>query len=444
MTDTMTDTAPGQELLRLHNVSQSYRKDAGPEALVLDGISLTLHEGEIVGVIGRSGSGKSSLLRIMGGLLRPASGSVLLRSSPLTGPVPDIGMAFQSFALFPWLDVMENITLPLEARGMSRSEREKHAEDIIRLTGLDGYAGAWPRELSPGLAQRAGLARALISRPDILLMDEPFAELDILTAENLRTDLVELWAESRLPCRSVLLVTHNVDEAVLMCDRIIVFSANPGRVEHELLVPFAHPRDRETPEFRDFVDDIYGLMTRRAPVISEACLPAQTAAPAARSLSPLPPVPVESIIGLIEALAASPLDGRADLPQLATRSHLELDDLFPLTEALQLLDMAELEDGDILLTREGGRFAGSGAEERRAILRHALLRGLPIIREIRAMLDERPSRAAPAETFRNMLETDMSADYAAQTLQTLTDWSRYAGLFDYDEESDRLFLNEEE
>lgn len=431
------------ELLRLTNIGQSYASgNSSPDSLVLDDINLTLHTGEIVGLIGRSGSGKSSLMRIMGGVLKPTTGQVTLRGKALTGPGPEIGMVFQSFALFPWLSALENVTLPLEARNMPRNQREERARAVTGLLGLSGYDNAWPHELSPGLAQRVGLARALVTQPDVLLMDEPFASLDVLAAENLRTDLVELWSERQLPCHGVLLVTHSIEEAVLMCDRIVVLSSNPGRIEHELHVPFTHPRDRESAEFRQFVDDIYSLMTRRAPIVSEAILPEEHVPATTRGTPPLPPVAVEGMMGLIEALAASPLDGRADLPLLAGKALMELDDLFPLAEALQLLELAELEDGDIILTREGGRFANSGTEERRAILRHALRQGLPLIREICSTLDERPSHTTSAATFREMLQEDMSADYAAQTLQTLVNWARYAGLFDYDEDNDKLFLDD--
>lgn len=280
--------------------------------------------------------------------------------------------------------------------------------------------------------------------PDLLLMDEPFSALDVLTAENLRTDLVELWSERKLPIKSILLVTHNIEEAVLMCDRILIFSSNPGRVAHELSVPFDHPRNREDAAFRQFVDRIYALMTRRAPVISEADLTETGMATAAAPVEAiaLPRLAINTMVGMMETLAADPLDGRADLPLLASRLQLELDDLFPLGESLQLLGFAELEDGDILLTPEGMRFVQSEHDERKQILSHSLLRNIPMVRSIRSVLDERPNHRASAERFRDELEDSMSPDYAKQTLQTLIGWARYAELFDFDEEADQLFLDD--
>src|ERR1700712_1852740 len=244
---------------------QAYHKDANADLVVLDDVNLTLHEGEIVALLGRSGSGKSTLLRIVSGLLKPTSGSVKWRGTQITGPTEGVAMVFQSFALFPWLTVQENVEIGLEARRVPRAEREKRAEAAIDMIGLGGFENAYPKELSGGMRQRVGLARALVVHPDLLLMDEPFSALDVLTAETLRTDLIDLWMEKRLPVKSLLIVTHNIEEAVLMCDRILVFSTNPGRVQNELKFPFPHPRTRHDFAFRQFVGEIYGLMTKRAP-----------------------------------------------------------------------------------------------------------------------------------------------------------------------------------
>src|ERR1700712_4640729 len=250
-------------LIDVQSCRQAYHKDANADLVVLDAVNLTLHEGEIVALLGRSGSGKSTLLRIVSGLLRPTAGTVLWRGTPVTGPTEGVAMVFQSFALFPWLTVQENVEIGLEARGVNRTEREKRAEAAIDMIGLGGFENAYPKELSGGMRQRVGLARALVVHPDLLLMDEPFSALDVLTAETLRTDLIDLWMEGRMQIRSILMVTHNIEEAVLMCDRILVFSSNPGRVASELKVPFPHPRNRLDPAFRQLVDDIYPRMTRR-------------------------------------------------------------------------------------------------------------------------------------------------------------------------------------
>ena len=431
-------------LLSLRDVGQSYHRDSSTDVQILDGVSLDVKPGEIVGLLGRSGSGKSMLLRIMAGLLIPSNGTVLWRGAPLKRPVAGLAMVFQSPSLFPWLNLQDNVELALEADGMKGKDRKQRAEEAIDLIGLGGYENAWPHELSGGLSQRAGLARALAVHPDLLLMDEPFSSLDVLTAENLRTDLVELWCEKKLPVQSILMVTHSIEEAVLMCDRILVFAANPGRIEHEVIVPLAHPRLRDDPSFLEIVDHIYTLMTRRTPVVSEADLPDMTVLQTVQPLHlPIAAVSVGSMVGLIEALAAPPVNGRADLPLLAAKAHLELDELFPLVEALQILELAEVEDGDLLLTHEAQRFAESDFDERKTILRHALLNAIPLVKTICTALDERPSHTVGADRFREELGESMSAAYAQQTLQTIISWARYAELFDYNEESDQLFLNKD-
>ncbi|MFT9359997.1 nitrate/sulfonate/bicarbonate ABC transporter ATP-binding protein [Acetobacter okinawensis] len=430
-------------LAELRHVRQFYHKDSTADVQVLDDVNLSIHAGEIVGLLGRSGSGKSTLLRIIAGLLPPTSGDVLWKGEQLRGPTPDVAVVFQSFALFPWMTVEENVALGLDAKGVPAAERDALVESAIELIGLGGYENAWPKELSGGMQQRVGLARALVVNPALLLMDEPFSALDVLTAENLRTDLVELWADNKLPVQSMLIVTHNIEEAVLMCDRIVIASSNPGRIAHVLPVPFPHPRNREDAAFRQLVDHIYALMTQRAPIVSEADMMSRSTV-AATSVAPafraLVPVSITMMIGMMEALAAPPLNGRADLPVLAEKLQLELDDLFPLGESLELLALAELEDGDILLTNEGVHFVLSDLEERKAIMGHALRHHVPLVKMICALLDERPTHNVKAERFRDELEACMSPDYARQTLQTIIGWTRFAELFDYDEESDRFFL----
>src|SRR6202035_5679242 len=258
------DTIVGQQcLLEGRGCKQAYHKDASADLVVLEDVNLSLREGEMVALLGRSGSGKSTLLRIVAGLLTPTAGQVLWRDRPVQGPTEGVAMVFQSFALFPWLTVEENVELGLEARGVPRAERAKLAEEAIDLIGLCGFESAYPKELSGGMRQRVGLARALVVHPDLLLMDEPFSALDVLTAETLRTDLIDLWMEGKLPVKSVLMVTHNIEEAVLMCDRILVFSSNPGRVAAEIKVDLPHPRNRLDPVFRQLVDNIYARMPQR-------------------------------------------------------------------------------------------------------------------------------------------------------------------------------------
>ncbi len=424
-------------LLEVTGCRQAYHKDASADLVVLDDVNLILRENEIVALLGRSGSGKSTLLRIVSGLLQPSAGRVTWRGKILNGPADGIAMVFQSFALFPWLTVQENVELGLEARRVPRAEREKRAEAALDLIGLGGFASAYPKELSGGMRQRVGLARALVVYPDLLLMDEPFSSLDVLTAETLRTDLIELWAEGKLPVKAVLMVTHNIEEAVLMCDRILVFSSNPGRVANELTVPFPHPRDRLDPAFRQMVDDIYGLMTRRAPAG-----PKTAAAPVHPMALPLERVGINLMAGLMEALAAAPYDGRADLPTLAAALHYEVDELLPLGETLQLLRFAVLEEGDVHLTDKGRAFVQADVDGRRALFAEALRAHVPLVNAIRQVLDERWNHRASAVRFRDELEDHMSPDYAADTLRTVIGWGRYAELFSYDEEAEQFSLDD--
>ena len=434
----MDQTLAAEDLVQVRGVRQSYHKDSNADLVVLDNVDVSLRSGEIVGLLGRSGSGKSTLLRIIAGLLAPTSGEVLWRGKALHGPAPGVAMVFQSFALFPWLTVQENVELGLEAQGVARADREERAEAAIDLIGLGGYESAYPKELSGGMRQRVGLARALVVHPDLLLMDEPFSALDVLTAETLRTDLIDLWSEGKLPVKSLLMVTHNIEEAVLMCDRILVFSSNPGRVASELRVPFPHPRNRHDPAFRQMVDDIYALMTRRAPAQRTAAAPAPTMA------MQLHPVSTNLLAGLLETVAAPPYRGRADLPALAGSLQLELDDLLPMGEALQLLGLGVLEEGDLRLLDRGRVFVEADTDARKQIFGEALRANVPLVAQIRRVLDERPNHRAAAVRFRDELEDFMSPDYAEETLSAAIAWGRYAELYSYDEEADQFFLDEEE
>ncbi len=441
----MDAIAADTALLSVSHCRQSYHKDSTADLLVLDDVNLTLASGEIVGLLGRSGSGKSTLLRIVSGLLRPTSGDVRWQGTPVTGPVQGVAMVFQSFALFPWLTVQQNVELGLEAQGVARAERENRAEDAIDLIGLGGYENAYPKELSGGMRQRVGLARALVVHPDLLLMDEPFSALDVLTAETLRTDLIDLWSEGKLPLRSILMVTHNIEEAVLMCDRILVFSSNPGRVAHELRVPFRHPRNRLAPAFRQMVDDIYAVMTRRAPAPIPVATTSTTAVPVDTTFATaLHPVSTNLLAGLLETLAGAPYYGRADLPALAGSLQLEADELLPMGESLAQLGFALLEEGDLRLTDTGRRFANADIDDRKALFAEALLKHVPLVAAIRRTLDERWNHRASAVRFQDELEDHMSPDYAENTLDTAINWGRYAELFTYDEERQQFSLEEDE
>jgi NitT/TauT family transport system ATP-binding protein len=433
MAATILDRRP---LVRVVNVRHHYGRGHG-RALVLDNVDLTLDENEIVGLLGRSGSGKSTLLRSIAGLIAPSEGEVRFVPGE-DGSPPSVSMVFQTFALFPWLTVLQNVELGLEARRVPAAERRTRALAAIDLIGLDGFENAYPKELSGGMRQRVGLARALVVQPEVLFLDEPFSALDVLTAETLRTDLLDLWSEGRMPIRSILIVTHNIEEAVLMCDRILVFSSNPGRVAAEIRVDLPQPRDRLDPAFRALVDEIYALMTARP-----------SAAPAHDGLFPgtgiamaLPVVSTNALAGLIEEVDGAPFDGEASLADLADQLQLEVDQLFPMAETLQLMRFAELKGADLRLTPAARRYAQADVDTRKGLFAQALLAHVPLAAHIRRILDERPGHVAPARRFRDELEDHMSPDYAAGTLSAVTHWARYAEIFAYDEDADRFSLED--
>jgi NitT/TauT family transport system ATP-binding protein len=420
-------------LLQCADVRKSFPKPDGAELLVLEGMNLELHEGQIVGLLGRSGSGKSTLLRLIAGLAEPTSGNVTYMGQPIAGPAAGIAMVFQSFALFPWLTVFENVALGLEAQRMPRAEIRKRSLAAIDLIGLDGFESAYPRELSGGMRQRVGFARALVVHPNILLMDEPFSALDVLTAETLRTDFLDLWSEGRMPIKGVILVTHNIEEAVLMCDRILVFGSNPGRILSEIKVTLPQPRNRLDPSFRELVERIYVEMTARPN--GAVAGGRQERFPGLGIGSVLPQVSTNLLSGLMEAVSAAPFNGTADLPKIASDLQMEIDELFPVAETLQMLRFAEVEGGDIKLTEDGMAFAHAAVDERKRIFMRHLLSYVPLAAHVRRVLDERATHSARKSRFIDELEDFMSEEAADQTLRAVVRWARYAEAFAYDDEN---------
>jgi NitT/TauT family transport system ATP-binding protein len=424
-------------LLQIDGLRHVYPSGDAPDRVVLDEVAFAIKTHEIVALLGRSGSGKSTLLRIIAGLMPPSAGAVRIGGNPVEGPSCDVAMVFQSFALFPWLTVLENVELGLEAQGVPADVRHKRALAAIDLIGLDGFETAFPKELSGGMRQRVGLARALVVHPRLLLMDEPFSALDVLTAETLRTDLLDLWCEGRMPIESILMVTHNIEEAVLMCDRILVFSSNPGRIIADIKVDLPQPRRRLGPEFRQRVDDIYSLMTARP-----------TGRPSREGLFPgtgiamvLPRVSTNVLSGLMETLAAEPYRGQADLPALAAHLQMEIDDLFPVAETLQLLRFADMAEGDIRLTEAAQRFVKAELDERKKLFAQHLIAYVPLAAHIKRVLDDRESHRAPASRFRDELEDHMSEELANATLRAVVSWARYGEVFAYDEDTDVFSLD---
>ncbi len=421
-------------ILEVRNVRQGFARPSGGERVVIENVNMRLGEHEIVGLLGRSGCGKSTLLRIVAGLADPTAGDVVYLGKPIHGPAEGIAMVFQTFALFPWLTVLENVEAGLEAQGVAEREMRRRALAAIDLIGLDGFESAYPRELSGGMRQRVGFARALVINPAILLMDEPFSALDVLTAETLRTDLMELWSENKLPIRSILMVTHNIEEAVLMCDRILLLADNPGHIAAEFVIDMPRPRNRLDPRFTALVDSIYAAMTAR--VVN------RTAGAQARVLPHhLSHTSANTLAGLMEALVAAPYNGKADLPELAGELQLEVDDLLPLAEGLAILGFAELAEGDIKITQIGRNFVDSDLEQRKRLFAEQLRRQVPLAAHIRRVLDERPGHRAPRIRFETELEDQLSEEDAAETLQTVISWGRFGELFSYDDQAEVFSLD---
>ena len=398
-------------------------------------IDLTVGEGEILGLLGRSGSGKSTLLRIAGGLVPPSSGRVLYRGAPLAGPAEGIAVVFQTFALYPWLTVLENVELGLDALNLADDEARRRAHAAIDLIGLDGFQSAYPRELSGGMRQRVGFARALVSDPTLLLMDEPFSALDVLTAETLRTDFLDLWAAGQLPTKAVLMVTHNIEEAVLMCDRILVLGTNPGHIAADIRVSLPQPRNRLDGGFHAIVDEIYAILTSR--MAESLSAQGQIHGGLAQHL---PPVGTGELAGFVETLAAPPWDGQAELARVGKPLALAADKLLPIAAALHMLEFAELKGGEVRLTASGRVFACSGPDERKRLFREHLLRFVPLAAHIRQVLDEREEHQAPRARFEFELQDHLHRGDAEATLRAVIGWGRYAELFTYDDRTRRFAL----
>ncbi|WP_053157565.1 AAA-associated domain-containing protein [Pseudomonas sp. Pf153] len=423
-------------LVDVQQLRHVYGTTGGAERLVLDDVCMRLNDGEIVGLLGRSGSGKSTLLRSIAGLIAPTAGVVDFPADD-RGLASSVRMVFQSFALFPWLTVLQNVEVGLEALDVAAPERRRRALAAIDMIGLDGFESAFPKELSGGMRQRVGLARALVVAPDVLLMDEPFSALDVLTAETLRTDLLDLWCEGRMPIKSILMVTHNIEEAVLMCDRILIFSSNPGRIMKEIVVDLSQPRNRADPAFQALVEHIYVQMAGGGR--DGSAHPSAFAGTGVGMV--LPSISTNALAGLIEAVHDQPYDGQADLRELADTLRYSPSDLFPVAEVLQLMRLADLQDGHIALLPAGRRYAQSTVDERKQLFAQQLLRHVPLVGHVRKVLDDRPTRTAPARRFRDQLEDFMSEHDAATTLDCVTQWGRYAELFAYDEVADRFSLD---
>ncbi|MCY0880230.1 MAG: nitrate/sulfonate/bicarbonate ABC transporter ATP-binding protein [Firmicutes bacterium] len=425
-------------LVRLLGVTKSYPQ-LDHDIRILDDITLDIYRGQYVALLGPSGSGKSTLLRIVTGLTRPSYGTVLYRGEPVTGPHPDAAMVFQTFALYPWLTVQQNVEMGLLGKGVPASERSRRAALLIDLIGLDGYENAFPKELSGGMRQRVGFARALAVDPELLCMDEPFSALDFLTAENLRSELIGWWHDGRLPIQAVLMVTHGIEEAVYMADRIIILSKNPARVIADIANPLPYPRNRKAPAFLELTDHIYQIVTGwDRPAATLWTVPEESAKP---TLKPLPQGHLSMLSGLLELVRDR--GGVDDLYHLGSELFLEVDDLLPVTETAQLFHLAEVQAGDLKLTALGEEFVAGDIGRRKAIIR-SQLKDIPLFQLIDRVLRTKANHSMARDFFLDILEENFSPKEAERQLATAINWGRFAELFHYDTDTELLFLEEDE
>ena len=431
-------TAP---IIEARKLEKSYPQPDGSRIQVIAATDLAVFPGQIIALLGASGCGKSTLLRMLTGLSPASAGSVYWHGHPVGDESPNVSIVFQSFALFPWLTVLENVEAPLEARGMPPIERHKRALRIIDAVGLDGFETAYPKELSGGMKQRVGVARALVVEPEVLFMDEPFSALDVLTAETLRGELLELWLGHKIPTRAIFIVTHNIEEAVVLADRIIVLGRNPAHIHADFTVEIPHPRDRKAPKFVELVDSIYRVLTR--PDHKDETAPPRMYAPGV----PTPPKTIMlphtrpgGMAGLLEILADQ--GGRSNLHKLADELSLEVDALLPTVDTAVLLGMLRVEEGDAVITLEGQAFAQADIQARKAIFRKAALANVPLLRQMEQALKAKSNRTLNDEFFRDLLDEHFGEDESRRQLETAIQWGRYAEIFDYDAATGKLTLTE--
>jgi NitT/TauT family transport system ATP-binding protein len=421
-------------ILETRNVKKSFFVGKGREIVVLEDINLKVYTGSFVAILGQSGAGKSTLLRILAKLVEPTEGEVLYRGKPLKEANAKIAVVFQSFALFPWFTVLENVEIGLIKSGLPKDEIRKKALQAIDLVGLDGFEDAYPRELSGGMRQRVGIARALVVEPEVLLMDEPFSALDVLTADNLRNDLIDLWRDGKLPAKAIVLVTHNIEEAVSMASRAVVLSHNPGRIRAEIPIQLPYPRDRTSKEFKFILDKIYTVITKPAeevPFLLEA-----------GRYQFLPHAKVGAIAGLVELVHDK--GGRVDVYALSSELAMEVDDIFPLIEAAVFLNFGEIREGDFILTEKGKQWAEADALRKKEIFRDAALENIQLIKQIVQVLTTMSKHRVSEDFFIDILKNHFTPEEAWNQLETAIDWGRYAELFAYDYDSGELYLEEPE
>ncbi len=433
----------GEPILEGRGLEKFYAQPDGARVEVISPTDLKIMPGQILALLGPSGCGKSTLLRMLTGLSRPSAGEVLWHGQKLDGQPPNVGIVFQSFALFPWLTVLENVEAPLEARGVPALERHKRALHILDAVGLDGFETAYPKELSGGMKQRVGFARALVIEPEVLFMDEPFSALDVLTAETLRGELLELWEERKIPTRAIFIVTHNIEEAVVLADRVVVLASNPAHIREDFEIMLPQPRSRKSEPFETLVDHIYRVLTQPEvrheipPALTKrAEIPAGATTPAPPRYPRLPHARAGGMAGFLEILADH--GGREDLHRLSHQLMLEADDLLPIVDACALLGFAKVAEGDAEITEEGRKIAAADIQSRKELVRDALLMHVPLLRQMDSALQSKADGTMPLEFFQDLLDEHFSDDEARRQLETAIQWGRYAELFDFDAVTGRL------
>jgi len=427
----------GEVLLQLEHVYQTYGSGARRFTAVED-INLTIHEGEFVALLGPSGCGKSTLLRIIAGLQPPSQGRVLYRGKPLHGVNPYASIVFQTFALFPWLSVQDNVELALKVKGLKSEERIKQAVDLLDRVGLDGFESAYPRELSGGMRQKVGFARAMAVEPELLCLDEPFSALDVLSAESLRGELLELWTEGKIPTKAILMVSHNIEEVIFMADRIVVMEKDPGRIVAELQVDLPHPRQRKSPEFQARVDQVYGVLAGQTLSEREEL---GTAPGEIGRTRRLPDISIADLTGLLEHLSESEV-AKHDIYLLEDELGIDPDHLLRLTEAAELLGFAVIAKGDIELTPLGQTFAEASILARKEIFA-SRARRIPMFRWLLHLLQVADKHQLKIDVVKTALSLEFPPEEAERQIETLIDWGRYVELLAYDDGTDMIFLEQE-
>jgi NitT/TauT family transport system ATP-binding protein len=435
-----TTYAAVEPIIEARKLEKFYPQPDGNRIQVISPTDIAIYPGQIIALLGPSGCGKSTMLRMLTGLSPASGGSVYWHGHPVGDEPPNVSIVFQSFALFPWLTVMENVEAPLEARGIPELERHKRALRIVDAVGLDGFESAYPKELSGGMKQRVGVARALVVEPEVLFMDEPFSALDVLTAETLRGELLELWLGKKIPTRAIFIVTHNIEEAVILADRIIVLGRNPAHIHAEFHVDMAYPRDRKEPRFIEHVERIYQALTRQDHAEHTPAGLQGTEGTGRKAYVMLPHTRPGGLAGLLEILVDQ--GGRADLHVLANELSLEVDALLPTVDTAVLLGMLKLEAGSAIITPEGQAFAKADIQGRKAIFRKAALAYVPLLCQMEQALKAKADRTLPAEFFQDLLDEHFSEDEARRQLETAIQWGRYAEIFDFDAASGKLTRTE--